>query len=81
MTSEQIREAVRAVVSSMVGRRVEDSELLISSGLIDSLAILKLITKLENELCLHLPAALLQPDDFETVDIAVETVQRVGKPR
>lgn len=78
---EQMRNAARAVVSSMVGHSVEDSESLISSGLIDSLAILKMITKLEGELDIHLPPALLQPDDFETIDITVETLERVGKPR
>lgn len=76
-----IREAARAVVQSMTGALVADDEALISSGLIDSLSILKLIGQLEERLNIAIPAAQLQPDDFENVDWIVDTVVRVGKPR
>ncbi|HEY3412183.1 MAG TPA: phosphopantetheine-binding protein [Armatimonadota bacterium] len=76
-----IREAARAVVQSMTGALVADDEALISSGLIDSLSILKLIGQLEERLNIAIPAAQLQPDDFENVDWIVDTVGRVGKAR
>jgi len=65
----------------MTGALVADDEALISSGLIDSLSILKLIGQLEERLNIAIPAAQLQPDDFENVDWIVDTVVRVGKPR
>jgi acyl carrier protein len=60
---------------------VSNSEPLISSGLIDSLAILKIISNLENKLGVALPTQNLQPDDFETVDWIVDIVLRVAQPR
>jgi len=73
-----IRAAAREVVISMTGSKVADSDALISSGLIDSLSILKLISKLEAKLNVSIPTENLQPDDFESVDWIVETVQRVA---
>jgi len=73
-----IRSAAREVVANMVSSPVSDGELLISSGLIDSLSILKLISRLEKKLGIAIPTDNLQPDDFESVDWIVETVQRVA---
>ena len=73
-----IRQAAREVVHSMANTRVDDGEALISSGLIDSLSILKLIARLEQKLGLRIPTGNLQPDDFETVDYIVDTVLRVA---
>jgi acyl carrier protein len=77
----QVRQAARAVVGEMIGRSVDDSDSLISSGLIDSLSILKLIGKLENRLSVRMPTAQLQPDDFESIDVIVETVERVAEAK
>ncbi|MCU1273795.1 MAG: Acyl carrier protein [Bryobacterales bacterium] len=73
-----IRFAAREVVANMVSSAITDGEPLISSGLIDSLSILKLIAKLEKKLGINIPTDNLQPDDFESVDFIVETVQRVA---
>jgi len=81
LTPNQARIAARAVVAEMIGKKVEDADYLISSGLIDSLSILKLIGNLETRLSAAIPAGDLQPDDFETVDTIVETVLRVARPR
>ena len=37
------------------------------------------IAALEKELNVQLPAATLQPDDFDTIDYTVETVMRVAR--
>ncbi|MEO7649871.1 MAG: acyl carrier protein [Bryobacteraceae bacterium] len=71
-------EAIHEVVAAMVGRRVGDSDSLISSGLIDSLSILKLISGLEKKLGIKIPTAKVQPDDFETVETVAETIERVS---
>jgi len=62
----------------MVGEQVPDDESLLASGRIDSLSILKLISQLEKTLNLRLPSDRLQPDDFETIDVIVETVMRTA---
>jgi acyl carrier protein len=72
-----VRSAAREVVANLVSRPVKDSEPLISSGTIDSLSILKLITQLEKKLHVSIPTETLQPDDFDSVELIVETVQRV----
>jgi len=73
----QIREAARAVVCKLLGHPVGDDEALISAGLIDSLAILRMIVQLENQLGASIPTGSLQPDDFDTIELIVETVKRV----
>jgi acyl carrier protein len=75
-----IRGAVREVVGGMTNGKVEDSDPLISSGLIDSLSILKLISRIEQRLGIKIPTGNLQPDDFESVDWIVDTVLRVAPP-
>lgn len=73
---DQIRIAAREVVSAMVGENVSDDESLISSGRIDSLSILKLISQMEEKLKVRIPPENLQPDDFENIEWIVDTVER-----
>lgn len=75
---ETIRGAVRQVVVEMIGREIPDSAPLISSGSIDSLSILTLMTRLERRLGLKLSPAGLQPEDFDTIDVIASTVQRAS---
>jgi acyl carrier protein len=72
----EIRLAARHVVEEMVHRPVADSDPLISSGLLDSLSILKLIGRIESRLSVTIPTDSLQPDDFETIDSIADTVLR-----
>jgi acyl carrier protein len=81
LNPNQVRKAAQEVVAEMTGKKVGDADYLISSGLIDSLSILKLIGNLENRLSVTIPAGDLQPDDFETVDYITDTVLRVARPR
>jgi acyl carrier protein len=75
---DAIRAAARDAVAEMIGETVADDEPLISSGRIDSLSILRLIARLEKTLHISLPPANLQPDDFETIDWIVQTVERAA---
>jgi acyl carrier protein len=76
--SEEIRNAARAAASELTGRAIKDSQKLVSSGLIDSLAVLKLISLLEKKLNIVIPPETLQPEDFDDVALIVETIERVG---
>lgn len=78
--SAVIRAAAQAVASQIAGRPVKDGQRLVSSGLIDSLSILKLIAELEKKLNLSIPTENLQPEDFDDLDLIVETVERVAQP-
>lgn len=78
--SAAIRAAAQAVASQIAGRPVKDGQRLVSSGLIDSLSILRLIAELEKKLNLSIPTENLQPEDFDDLNLIVETVERVAKP-
>lgn len=78
--SNTIRNAAREAAGQVAGRPVKDGQRLVSSGLIDSLSVLKLISLLEKKLNVRIPPETLQPEDFDDVDLIVETVERVGKP-
>jgi len=77
--SETIRNAARAAASELTGRSIKDNQKLVSSGLIDSLAVLKLISLLEKKLNIAIPPETLQPEDFDDVALIVETVEKVGQ--
>jgi acyl carrier protein len=81
MDREQILAAARAAVTAMVNGPVSDTDALISSGLIDSLSILKLIARLEEAMNIRLPKETLQPDDFDSIEWIADTVERVAQPR
>jgi acyl carrier protein len=65
-------------VTEITRRKVRDDELLVSSGIIDSLRVLKLISRLEVQLQTHIPTDQVQPEDFDSVDLILETIERVS---
>jgi acyl carrier protein len=70
----------RAAASELTASSIRDEQNLVTSGLIDSLAVLKLISLLEKKLGVSIPPETLQPEDFDNVNLIVETVERVAKP-
>jgi acyl carrier protein len=54
---------------------------LVSSGLIDSMALVDLLLKLEDLTNRRIPAGKVQPKDMDTVSKMFATADRVGKPR
>jgi acyl carrier protein len=77
MDNSAMRSGVREVVAEVIGRDVEDAEAIVSSGLVDSLSVVKLILRLEKKLNVIIPRANLQPDDFDSVDQIIDTLERV----
>ncbi len=77
---QAIRTAANEAASQLIGRPLKPGQRLVSSGLIDSLSVLKLIGLLEKKLHIVIPPETLQPEDFDDLDLIVETVERVGKP-
>ena len=78
--SQTIRTAATEAASQLIGRPLRPGQRLVTSGLIDSLSVLKLIGLLEKKLRVVSPPETLQPEDFDDVDLIVETVERVAKP-
>jgi len=74
-----IRNAARDAATQIAGRPIKDGQRLVSSGLIDSLSILRLIALLERKLSVSIPPETLQPEDFDDLDLIVETIERAAK--
>ena len=77
--SATILNAAREAASELTRRPISEGQRLVSSGLIDSLAVLKLIVLLEKKLRVTIPPETLQPEDFDDLDLIVEAVERVAK--
>ena len=63
------------------GLKIDESTPLVSSGLIDSMALVDLLLKLEDLTHRRIPAGKVQPKDMDTVAKMFATAERVGKPR
>ena len=63
------------------GLSIDENTPLVSSGLIDSMALVDLLLKLEELTHMRIPPGKVQPKDLETVAMMFATAQRVGKPR
>jgi acyl carrier protein len=60
---------------------LDENTALVSSGLIDSMALVDLLLKLEDLTHKRIPAGKVQPKDMDTVAKMFATAERVGKPR
>jgi len=82
MTAEaqQMIEHIRQLIRKPNVMIAEDTPL-VSSGLIDSMALVDLLLKLEDLTHMRIPAGKVQPKDLDSVAKMFATAQRVGKPR
>ena len=60
---------------------IDENTPLVSSGLIDSMALVDLLLKLEDITHKRIPAGKVQPKDMDTVTKMFATAERVGKLR
>jgi acyl carrier protein len=61
--------------------KIDENTPLVSSGLIDSMALVDLLLKLEDLTHMRIPPGKVQPKDMNTVASMFATAQRVGKQR
>ena len=82
MTAEvqQMIEHIKQLIRKP-GIAIEESTPLVSSGLIDSMALVDLLIKLEDLTHMRIPAGKVQPKDMDSVAKMFATAQRVGKAR
>jgi acyl carrier protein len=78
-TQQMIEHIVRLIRKPNV--KIDETTPLVSSGLIDSMALVDLLQKLEDLTHLRIPPGKVQPKDLDTVALMFVTAQRVGKPR
>jgi acyl carrier protein len=63
------------------GLSIDENTPLVSSGLIDSMALVDLLLKLEDLTNRRIPAGKVQPKDMDTVAKMFATAERVGRAR
>jgi acyl carrier protein len=81
---DQAQQIIDYIVHEVIcrpGIQITEDTSLISSGLIDSLALVNILLKLEEVTRRRIPAGKIQPKDMDTVTLMLGTAQRVGKPR
>lgn len=77
-------EQMKALVAELIrkpGMTIEEDTPLVSSGLIDSMALVDLLLKLEDITHRRIPAGKVQPRDMNTIALMLATAERVGRPR
>lgn len=82
--SEQVQQMIEYIVRDVIrrpGTQIDEDTPLLSSGLVDSLAIVEILLRLEDLTKRRIPAGKVQPKDMDTVRLMFTTAQRVGRPR
>jgi acyl carrier protein len=82
--NEQAQHMIDYVVREVIRRtgvEITEETPLVSSGLIDSLALVNILLRLEDITHMRIPAGKVQPKDLDTVALMLATAQRIGKPR
>ena len=74
---DQVKVAAREAIADLTKRSLADDQCIVSSGLIDSLSVLKLISALERKLQIRIPTERVQPEDFDSVEVIQETLERI----
>jgi acyl carrier protein len=82
--SEQSQQIIEFIVQEIVRSpdvQIADDTALVSSGLVDSLALGEILMKLENVTGLRIPAGKVQAKDMNTVNLMLATAERIGRPK
>jgi len=75
----QMREYIQRRLIRRPGVQITDDTTLVSSGLIDSFALIEIFLKLEEITNRKIPASKVQPRDMDTVRLMFATAARIGK--
>jgi len=82
--SEAAQQIIDFIVREIIRRpgvKIDEDTPLVSSGLIDSMALVDVLLKLEEVTNTRIPAGKVQAKDMDTVRLMCSTAARVGKPR
>jgi len=74
-TSQKISEYIRKEIAN--GREVSKDESLLAAGILDSLAVVKLVAYVEAEFDVEIPDSDFDPDNFESVATITELIERI----
>jgi acyl carrier protein len=81
---DQAQQMVEYIVHEVIRRpgvQITQDTPLISSGLIDSMALVNILLKLEDITQMRIPAGKVQPQNMDTINLMFATAHRLGRPR
>jgi len=82
--TEQTHQMMDYIVREVIRRsdiQIDEDTPLVSSGLVDSLALVDILTRLEDITKMRIPAGKVRAKDVDTVRLMFVTAQRVGHRR
>ena len=79
--AQQIIAYIKHEVMRRPDAQISEDTPLVSSGLIDSLALVNILLKVEDVTQTRIPAGKVRPKDMDSVQLMLATAQRFGKPR
>ena len=78
--AQQIIAYIKQEVICRPDAQIAEDTPLESSGLIDSLALVNILLKVEDVTGTRIPAGKVRPKDMDSVQLMLATAQRLGKP-
>ena len=78
--AQQIIAYIKQEVICHPDAQIAEDTPLVSSGLIDSLALVNILLKVEDVTGTRIPAGKVRPKDMDSVQLMLATAQRLGKP-
>lgn len=82
--TEQAKQIIEFIKNEVVRNpqlELAEDTPLVSSGLIDSLALVEILVCVERATRMRIPASKVRAKDMDTVALMLATAARVGKPR
>ena len=79
--AQQIIAYIKQEVICRPDAHIAEDTPLVSSGLIDSLALVNILLKVEDVTGTRIPAGKVRAKDMDSVQLMLATAQRLGKPQ
>jgi acyl carrier protein len=79
--AQQMIDYIRNEVIGDEQVQLDEGTPLVSSGLIDSMALVDILVKLEDVMNMRIPAGKVQAKDMDTVQLMLATAARFGRAR
>jgi len=83
MTPEQKQQMIEFILKRIrkPNLTIDEHTALVSSGLVDSMALGDVLMELEDVTHMRIPAGKVKPKDMDSIIKMFETANRVGKPQ
>jgi len=83
MTPEQRQQMIEFILKRIrkPNLTIDENTALVSSGLVDSMALGDVLMQLEDVTHMRIPAGKVKPKDMDTIGKMFDTAARVGKPQ